>query len=128
MKKILLIIFVLAIIVGGGAFYGGMKYIQNKTPQNFRNQINQMATAGAGLRGNRTGANFASGEIISKDEESITIKLQDGGSKIVFFSDSTIITKSVEGSLNDLGIGKTISINGTANQDGSITANSIQLR
>jgi len=66
--------------------------------------------------------------VIAKDEQSLTLKMPDASSKIVFFSDSTATTKSAEGSLNNLEIGKTISINGTANQDGSITANSIQLR
>ena len=125
MKKLLIIIIVVLIIVGIGAFYSGMKYSQSKTPQNFRNQ---MAAAGTEFRGDRAGANFASGEIISKDGKSITIKVQDGGSKIVFFSDSTEISKTIEGSADDLEVGKTVIINGKANQDGSLTAQSIQLR
>ena len=33
------------------------------------------------------------GEIIAKDDESITIKLDEGGSKFVFFSDSMVVLK-----------------------------------
>lgn len=124
MKKIILIIVAL-LIIGVGAFYGGMKYSQNRVSQNFRNQ---MAAAGAGLRGNRLGANFISGEIISKDEQSISIKFPDASSKIVFFSDSTEISKTAEGSPGDLEVGKTVMVNGQINQDGSITSQSIQIR
>ncbi len=135
MKKIIIPIVVL-LVVAGGAFFGGMKYAQRKTQGNFQNFSNlspeerqQMGTAGIGLRGgNSGGSGFASGEIINKDEKSITVKLRDGGSKIIFYSDSTEIDKFATGTPSDLEIGKTVTINGKTNQDGSITAQSIQLR
>lgn len=147
MKKLLPIIITI-IIVGGGSFYGGMKYQESKTPtaadfQNLRNlspqQRQQMfgqsgANTSGALAGGRGGANGAAGEIIAKDNKSITIKLRDArlpdgqaGSKIIFFSNSTKITESTEGSLNDLEIGKTIMVSGKQNSDGSITAETIQL-
>lgn len=133
MNKILPIILVTAIVVGGGAFYGGMKYAESKSPQGRFSQADfQNRTGGQQVGGSaspvRTSSNGASGEIIAKDDKSVTIKLRDGGSKIVFFSDSTEITKSVSGTPNDLEVGKAVVINGKANQDGSITAESIQLR
>ena len=141
MKKTLFIILIVIIAVAGGAFYGGMKYAQSKAAagfsqadfQNLRNlspeeRQQRVQQFGASVPGLRAGANSVSGEIISKDEKSITVKLRDGGSKIVFFSDSTGVTKSTNGTLDDLEVGKTISIDGTANQDGSVTAKSIQLR
>lgn len=140
MKKTLLIILVIVIAVGGGAFYGGMKYAQSKTSQtlsqgNFQNlspeeraQRFQQMGLGNGRSGNRTGANFTAGEIIAKDDKSITVKMQDGGSKIIFYSDTTEIGKSATGTPGDLEVGKTVSVSGTANQDGSITSQSIQIR
>ena len=141
MKKLIPIIILAIIIIGGGAFYGGMKYAQNKVQggfQNLRNlsseerqqRLQQMgADVGAGFRsGNSGGSDFISGKIISKDDKSLTVKLPNGGSKIIFFSESTEISKFASGSANDLEIGKTITVNGTANQDGSITSNSIQIR
>ena len=139
-KKLLPII-VIIILVGVGAFYGGMKYDQSKSAANlsanFQNR--QMAGSGTGSRngtfGNRAGSGFVTGEIISKDDRSIIVKLQDarlpdgqGGSKIIFYSDSTEIGKFASGTQNDLEVGKTVIINGKANSDGSITAQSIQLR
>ncbi len=106
-----------------------MSYSKSQAPQGGRFQ--QLGAAGAvfgGRSGNRSGADFASGEIISKDDKSITVKLRDGGSKIVFFSGATEVSKFVSGDSNDLEIGKTVIVNGQANMDGSVTAQSIQLR
>jgi hypothetical protein len=44
----------------------------------------------------RGGAAFVRGEIIDKDEMSITVELVEGGSKLVFYSDSTQILKREE--------------------------------
>ena len=131
---------VVAVVVGSGVFYGGMKYAQgrggrgnftNLTPEQ-RQQL--MANGSAGFRdgagqgrGGMSGG-FTVGEIISKDDKSITIKMPDGGSKIIFYSESTEVTKFTDGNSGDLIVGKTVSVNGSSNQDGSVTAQSIQLR
>jgi len=137
MKKILPIFIAILIIAGAGAFYGGMKYAETKKSsggnfpgfENFKQGDGQQRFGqmnGAGRMGN--GQNFLSGEILSKDDKSITIKLPDGGSKIIFFSSSTEITKSAEGTADDLTVGENVLANGQSNTDGSITAKTIQLR
>jgi len=133
MKKLLPIVIV-AVIVGGLSFYGGMKYGQSSKQQaglgqpSFQN-FRQMGSNGTG-RGSGVPSNggFIGGEIIGKDDKSITVKLQDGGSKIVFYSDTTEVGKFTDGAAADLEIGKTVSVNGKTNSDGSITAQSIQIR
>ena len=132
MSKKIIVIFILAIlIIGAAAFYGGMKYGQS-AKQNFPKDGQFM-----GMRQNRTGqfpggrmggGNFISGEILSKDDKSIILKLLDGGSKIVFLSDSTQIMKSAESTAGDLAVGESLSVNGTANSDGSVNAQSIQIK
>jgi len=121
----------MTVVVGGGAFYGGMKYQQSKVPQRNFQQAG-VAGNGMGLRNVRSGngaiGGFVNGDIISKDDKSITVKSNDGSSKIVFFSGTTKIMKSVDGSPGDLATGKQVSVNGTSNQDGSVTAQTIQLR
>ncbi len=131
---------IVAVVIGSGSFYGGMKYAQGRSPRdNFANLTPEQrqqftANAGAGFRGGasqgRSGMNggFTIGEILSKDDKSITIKMPDSGSKIVFYSDSTEVTKFTDGSSDDLVVGKTVSVNGSSNQDGSVTAQTIQLR
>jgi hypothetical protein len=138
-NKFVLIIISVAVMVGGGAFYGGMKYAQSRIAGGRGNFINltqeerqqrsqQFGANAGGVRTRQGGGGFTAGEIIAKDEKSVTLKIQDGGSKIVFFSDTTEIAKSVSGVSGDLVIGKNITVNGTANSDGSVTAQTIQLR
>jgi len=130
MKKIIPIIIAL-IVVAGGSFYGGMSYQKSKNPlgnfsrQNFQGNAAGAFTQGAGNRG--AGAGFLSGEVITKDNQSLTLKMQDGSSKIIFFSSSTTISKTAEGTVNDVEIGKQIMVTGQQNSDGSYTAKTIQL-
>ena len=46
----------------------------------------------------------------------------------LIFSNTTQISKSAAGSLADLKVGESITVNGSTNSDGSITAQIIQLR
>ncbi len=134
-KKILPIIIV-AIVVGGGGFYGGMKFGESKKSangnfpnfQNLSAEQRQQMLAGGRTGNGQNGTGFANGDIIAKDDKTITLKLRDGGSKIIFFSDTTQISKFAQGGANDLVVGGKIIVNGTQNQDGSITAKTIQLQ
>lgn len=134
-KNNLIIIFIIAIlVVGAGAYYLGQK-TSSKTSnlvggafqannQNARRMIGQ----GAGQGANKIGAGLVNGAIIKKDDTSITVNLRDGGSKIVYFTASTTIAKMAEGSKIDLNIGETVTVNGTANSDNSVAAQTIQIR
>ena len=132
MKKIVPIFIVILVLVAGGSFYGGMVYGKSSGRGNFRNFANltpeQRQLGMRDPEASDSQGGFTGGDIIAKDDRSITIKLRDGGSKIVFYSTATEITKFASGTAADLEIGKTISVTGTANSDGSITATSFQLR
>jgi len=128
-KKILPLTIV-GIIVVGLVFFAGYKIGANKAIASRGNGPGGMF-AGDMVNGgakNRGGANFVNGEVLSVDDKSITVKIQDGGSKIIFYSDTTEISKFASGIANDLEVGKTIMITGTTNSDGSVTAKTIQLR
>lgn len=131
--KNIAIVAILVIAVGGGAFYGGTAYEKKQRSANLGNRMQQgrsqgMTPSGNFARGERNGGGNVDGEIISKDEKSVTIKTRDGGSKIVYFSDATSVGKSTEGGLEDLENGKQIMISGQTNSDGSVTAENIQIR
>lgn len=144
MKKLIPVI-VCALAIGSGAFYAGTKYSQGKGLGNMRAEAGVFANlspeerqariqqygGGAGGRvggGTRAGGGVVAGEILSLDDKSITVKLRDGGSKIIFISGSTQVMKMVEGSAKDLIVGTQVTAMGSANSDGSVSGQSIQIR
>lgn len=134
---------ILVIVVGAGAFFGGMKYDQRqKTTQfGFRGvgQENAVRSGMMNTRGGQRGmgssgiqnggaGDFAGGQVSAKDDTSITIKTRNGGSQIVFFAPSTTIDKSVVGASSDLSVGQQVTVSGKNNPDGSLAATTIQIR
>lgn len=71
---------------------------------------------------------MVNGEVIKKDEQSLVIKTKDGSSKVIYFSSSTEIGKFEKGALGDILEGSSLMINGSSNNDGSISAQNIQIR
>lgn len=126
-------ILIVAILAGAVGFLSGMKYQLSKQPA-FNRQFwggqgmrSGQGQGNAGLPGDRRGFRPVNGEIISADEKSITVKLQDGSSKIVLFSDKTEINKAASGAKEDLKVGEKVAVFGTENTDGSVTSQNIQL-
>ncbi|MCX6791240.1 MAG: hypothetical protein NTV62_03565 [Candidatus Gribaldobacteria bacterium] len=133
MKNLIVAVVITALVAGGSAFYGGMQYQKSQNSNANQNRFAQMTgVGGPGQRGavgrNIAGGGLVSGEVISKDSQSITLKLRDGGSKIVFFSTSTQFMKFATGTLLDIATGESLVVTGTSNSDGSVTAQSIQTR
>ncbi len=137
MNKIIPSIVGITIVVGGISFYAGMHYAKNGSvgKSGFDSQANvnqgRFGQPGAG-RGRAFGGGVSggltNGEIMSKDDKTITIKMRDGSSKIIFFSNATKIEKPAIAQVSDLVAGQQVMVMGDANSDGSLTAKSIQVR
>jgi len=126
MKNIYIVVAIIVVIVGAGAFFAGMKYQQSKQPA-FLREFGGRQGQGTGTGGNRVGFRPVNGEIISSDDKSITVKLQDDSSKIVLLSDNTEINKAAEATKEDLKVGEKVAVFGQENSDGTVTAQNIQL-
>lgn len=141
-----LVTIALVIVVGGAAFFGGMKYQQNKIPK--MDQESPFAAgnpfSGRNQNGNRTGGTQAGGtqtgvgqrrmgngqtigEITSVDSKSITVKSNDGSSRIILLSDKTTVNKATAAQISDLKVGEKVAVFGTPNTDGSVSGSTIQL-
>jgi hypothetical protein len=123
MKKIYTIIII--VIIGAAGFIGGMYYgLSQGAPKG------QQASPSQGAQRFSRGANggMVSGQVVSFDDKSITVQSRSGGSEVVFYSSSTPVEKFISGSVKDLSDSAEITVIGSQNSDGSITAQSIQIR
>lgn len=133
MKNANVIVPIILVLVGLGAgFFGGYQY------RNYvlRKNVAVLGTNGqrfvGGTRngvGNRLGAMGGGviGSILSVDTNSMTVKLNDGSSKIIILSDTTKYSNTVSASQTDLKVGAQVAAFGTTNSDGSVTATNIQI-
>ncbi len=136
MKKTWTIFIVVLIMVGAGTFYAGDKYGASKNTVGTANsqfaartgarQGGAGTTRGAGAAA--AGGGMVAGQVVTKDQTTITVQAgNNAGSKVILYTSSTSVRKTVDITTKDVMVGQNISVRGTANSDGSITANSIQL-
>ncbi len=124
---------VIALVVGAVGFFAGMQFSNYQRQQsrgNFAAQGGFNGSGGTGQFGTRNGNTRRPGvigNIISLDNTSATVKMQDGSTKIVILSSSTSYVNTSSASKSDLKIGQTISAFGTDNSDGTLTATNVQL-
>ena len=120
MKNAKVIVPIITVLVGlGVGFFCGIKYRSYQISVT-RGYI-QRGTNGNFGRGSTVGS------IVSMDDKSITVKLNDGSSKIVLLSGSTTYSNTATATKTDLKSGSTVAVFGTPNSDGSVTATTVQI-
>lgn len=128
MKKnnAIIISIIIAIIFAAGGFFAGMQYQKSQA----RSALAQGFGGAGGFR-RFAGANGATGSapirgtVLSTDASSITLKLADGSSKVIILSSGTGIVKSTTAKASDVKSGDTVTIIGTSNSDGTVTAQQV---
>jgi len=122
-------IHIIWLVVAIVAFAGGMYFGQTTASSSNAggNAASSSTRRGFGGRGGN-GGGFTAGQILSKDSQSITVQLPNGNSQVVFYSSSTQVIKPSPASTNDLVVGTNVTVGGTQNADGSVTAQTIQIR
>jgi hypothetical protein len=104
-----------------------MKYQLSKEPAFLRQGGRAFEQNRQGGNQQGSGGRPVNGQIISTDDKSFTVKMQDGSSKIGIVSDQTQYNQSQQASKTDLKVGDTVIAIGTTNSDGSVTASNVQL-
>lgn len=128
MNKEKIVLGIIVVVLMTASFYSGVRYGGKKSVTPF-GQGDRLMTNSAQRNGSRTAFGGAiMGDIIAKDQTSITIKTREGSSRIVFFATSTQISKSSTSTADDLDIGASVTVNGSSNTDGSLNAQMIQIR
>lgn len=133
-NKNIIITAIVVVLVGTAAFFGGIQYQKTQGVTRYA-QFAQNGQRRQGQIGNyrfgrgMMGANGRAiqGQVVSADNDSITVKLPDGSSKIVNLSSTTTYNKTTAGSKSDVTTGTSIAVFGTANSDGSVTAQSVSI-
>ncbi len=122
-----LIVAVVALV--GGYFYGKSTASAGAAGR-FAGRTGAFASSTAGFagRGGGAGGGFVSGQILSLSGDSMTIQLANGNSQVIFYSSSTSVIKPEPAPVSSLAPGTMVMIGGTTNSDGSLTAQSIQVR
>ncbi|MBP9757148.1 MAG: hypothetical protein KBD06_00950 [Candidatus Pacebacteria bacterium] len=115
-----------AVVFGAAGYFFATKRVASGGARQFT------TTQGPGgqFRGQaaRAGGALIGGEVIARDERSITIKDQSGSTKIILLAESSQITKSAAGAPGDVTVGTNVMVTGEANADGSMTAQIVQIR
>ncbi|MFA6495145.1 MAG: hypothetical protein WC246_02355 [Candidatus Paceibacterota bacterium] len=124
-KSYSVLLAVAALVVGFGV---GYVVHQPQSPSAGFGGAGSFAQTGrrSGVAG--SGNSFVDGQIMAMDATSLTLQLPSGSSQIVLYSTSTPILTTVAGSVSDLATQKNVMVAGTRGSDGSMVAQSIQVR
>jgi hypothetical protein len=136
-----LTIALVVVIAALGGFYGGAKVEQGKVPAAAASPVlpagggaggagGAGATGGTGGTGGGGFGGFArgtAGQVTAISGNTLTITTAAGQQVKVQLSDTTTITKTVQGSRTDLQQGATVTVAGQRAADGSVTATSVTI-
>jgi len=125
-----------AVLFGAVGFWGGVTYQKSQAPAGFAGRFGGGAGGfggggGGGFGGGQGGgfrnsANVATGTVIAQDSTSITVKSANGGSKTVFVSGTTQVSKQQVLTPADIKTGDQVVAFGQA-ANGGIDARMVQI-
>lgn len=128
MRKHIIMVAVAGLVIGGAAGYLAPHgaAVSAARGQFTQGQFAGRTGAAGAARGGFGGGTM--GEVISFANGTLTLKTADGGTKLVLVGTSTPILTTKAGSAADLSVGANVLVVGSGNSDGSITAQSVQVR
>lgn len=129
MKQNLILYLVIAVLVAGGVgFYAGDQYAARNRAGAGGNFAGRTGRNGGGFFGasGASGMTAVRGQVVKEDNQSLTVQLRDGSSKVVLLGSATF-DKTVSASASDVTQGTEVMVIGKTNTDGSVTAQTVQL-
>jgi hypothetical protein len=117
-----------AVLFGAVGFYGGVTYQKSQAPSGFSGRAGGFggsSSAGGAFR-NGAGGNVTTGTVLATDAQSITVKTADGGSKTVFVTSQTQVSKQEVLTAADIKVGDQVAAFGQA-ANGGIDARMVQI-
>ncbi len=136
-RNVWVVAVVVAIVFGGGGYYFGTQSAKSAVPAGAAAYAGRTGTAGrtGGFGGASALGGGTAGTIISTGNGTLTIQMAAStstsattGTKIVLFDSSTMVNELQSVPASSLTVGQNVTVAGTANADGSVTATSIQVR
>lgn len=132
MKKNYIVIGLILVVILAVSFMSGIKFQQSKNTTSFQdggtsNRLFQGGQRQGGQVTQRQGFRSNVGEILSIDEETITIKMNDGSTKLILTPKNVTISKYENVDKTELKVGERIAVMGSENSDGSVTASNVQI-
>jgi len=127
-NMMVLLTVILIVVAAAGGFYAGLQYQKSQGAQ-FAGRSGANGQGFGGRFGGANGANFSPvrGQILSISDNSITVKQQDGTTKIVVVSSTTAFANTQKAEKTDLKTGDNVMVEGTTNSDGSVTASNVSI-
>jgi hypothetical protein len=133
-KNLIIAVVVTAIIAGGIGFAGGRQVAEKRKVTQDGNMITGDQSDRTGRfgspskspnRGIRGG--FVSGQIISRDATSMTVKLPDGNTRIVFLGANLEVTAYSSSTQAALVVGSHVRVSGETADAGALTARRVDI-
>jgi hypothetical protein len=117
-----------AVLFGAVGFWGGVTYQKTQVASGFTGRMGAGGFPGApgGSDRLRNSGNIATGTVIAQDANSITVKTANGGSKTVFVSAQTEVSKQDVLKAADIKVGDMVAAFGQA-ANGGVDARMIQI-
>jgi hypothetical protein len=113
-----------AVLFGAVGFWGGVTYQKAQAPSGFSGRFGAGGPGGAGAP--RPGGGITTGTVIAQDASSITVKTAASGSKTVFVSAQTEVSKQQTLATSDIKVGDQVAAFGQV-ANGGIDARMVQI-
>lgn len=122
MTKKIILVAIIALIIGGGLGYFGKALVSN------HHKTTGLYHKGRMLANKKKKSKGATGTVVSDSNNTVTIKLNNGSTEIVYLNSNTSYSKITPASSSNITTGTKITALGTKNTNGSLNAKTVHIQ